>query len=72
LILAAQGTEHMLKIRFKRAQDEGQLSSDMNSDNLAAYFVTLIRGLSMQAKAGASRADLQSVVSMAMKVWPQM
>ena len=72
LIMAAQGTEHMLKIRFQRAQDEGQLPSEMNTDTLAAYFVTLIRGLSMQAKAGASRADLQSVLTMAMKVWPQL
>ena len=41
-------------------------------DALAAYYTTVLHGLSIQARDGASRKTLASVVECAMSVWDQM
>jgi AcrR family transcriptional regulator len=62
--------EKLLARRLKRARSEGDLPSDANPVDLARYIVTVVRGLGVQAAGGASHAELQRVVQVAMKSWP--
>lgn len=59
----------MLQRRLDRARQEGQLPEDTDIATLAAYFNTLVLGLSVQARAGASRGALFDVVDQAMARW---
>jgi AcrR family transcriptional regulator len=68
---ALRGGELALRQRLQRAQAEGQLSADVDTAALAAYFGTVMSGLGVQAKAGATRAKLETVVRAAMQAWPE-
>jgi AcrR family transcriptional regulator len=56
--------------RLKKAKAEGELPNDVNPADLARFYVTILRGLGIQATTGATRAELQRVVETAMKAWP--
>jgi AcrR family transcriptional regulator len=43
----------------------------MSADQAAFFVATLIHGMAVQAKSGASRKDLLSLVKSAMLVWPE-
>jgi AcrR family transcriptional regulator len=64
-------SEHLLYARLLRAQEEGELAPSVNIAGLARYFSTILRGMSVEASAGATRAQMQSVVDLAMSAWPQ-
>ena len=68
---ALHGGELALRQRLQRAQADRHLSSDVDAAALAAYFGTVMSGLGVQAKAGASRAKLEAVVRAAMQAWPE-
>lgn len=68
---AMQGNEVLLKDRLTRAQRDGQLPEGTHMDGLAALFSTLIAGIAVFAKGGASRAKLDKVIDAAMAAWPQ-
>lgn len=70
LCTALRAGAERLACRLARAQREGQLAADASVDALATYFNTLIAGLGVQAKGGASRALLRAVVDAAMGSWP--
>ncbi|HMS03461.1 MAG TPA: TetR/AcrR family transcriptional regulator [Gemmatimonadaceae bacterium] len=59
-----------LACRLARAQRDGQLAATASVETLATYFNTLIAGLGVQAKGGASRDALRAVVDAAMLGWP--
>jgi AcrR family transcriptional regulator len=63
--------ETALRERLERAKDEGDLPADADPADLARYVMTMAQGMAVQAKAGASRADLHRVVEMALRAWPQ-
>ena len=67
---AVQGSEARLHRQFIRAQRDGQLSSDINASDLAAFFTSLLVGLGVLAKSGAKRAKLDAVIGAAMNAWP--
>lgn len=56
--------------RLQRARREGALAASVDIAALATYFNTVIAGLGIQAKGGASRAALGDVVRAAMRAWP--
>ncbi len=56
--------------RLERGVQEGELSADTDVEALAAYCVALIQGLSVQARDGASRAELNAIIDIAMKSFP--
>ncbi len=64
-------SEHMLRARLLRAQAEGELGSDVDIAALSRFFSTILRGMSVEASGGASRAHLQSVIDLAMAAWPE-
>ncbi|WP_411280441.1 hypothetical protein [Gemmatimonas sp.] len=64
------GSADALESRFRRAVIEGQLSPDPEPRLLAAYVSTIMFGLSVQARGGASAEALRQVVCTAMRAWP--
>lgn len=66
---ALQASGAVLERRLARALAEGQLPSDADVSALASYLSALVLGMSVQARAGASRATLFGVVDEAMARW---
>ncbi|HMH93195.1 MAG TPA: hypothetical protein VK586_19185 [Streptosporangiaceae bacterium] len=44
-------------------------ASPAGLDGIARYFTTVVQGLSVQARDGASRADLEAIITCAMAAW---
>ena len=66
---ALQNTETLLEQRLLKAQCDGQLLKDTNIQYLCKLFTTLIAGLAVQAKCGASKRTLNMVVTVTMEAW---
>lgn len=49
---------------------DGELHADCDAAALAAFYATVIQGMSLQARDGATRAELQRVAGAAMLAWP--
>ena len=64
------GAEAAVCRRLCRAIEEGELPREVNAAKLAKYIVTVLWGLSVQAAGGATREELESVASFAMRAWP--
>ncbi|WBO23433.1 TetR/AcrR family transcriptional regulator [Sphingomonas abietis] len=56
--------------RFERAKQEGDLPAELEPEALTHYLIALLQGLSVQAGAGMSCADLGRMVDTALVVWP--
>jgi AcrR family transcriptional regulator len=70
-LIAYRGNfETTLINRFELAKAQGDLSSDVNSKQLAKYIATIHQGMSVQATSGATREELLAIVAMALKNWP--
>jgi AcrR family transcriptional regulator len=64
----AQSSE--IKERLIRGVRDGDLVASMESlSAIARYYTTVMHGLSIQARDGASRAELETVVTLAMAAW---
>ena len=64
-------SEKMLRKRLLRARAEGELAPNVDIAALSRFYSTILRGMSVEASGGASRARLQSVIDLAMAAWPQ-
>jgi AcrR family transcriptional regulator len=62
--------EAAVRRRFERAVADGELASAADAERLAAFLMTVIWGMSVQAAGGASRADLGRAAEVAMACWP--
>ncbi len=71
LILRRAEGEGAIRQRLKRAKSEGDLPHDSNPADLARYIATVIQGMAVQAAGGASRSELQQVIQMALRAWPE-
>ena len=56
--------------RFQQAKADGDLPQAIDPEALARYLGALLQGLSVQAKNGASRQELVTLVDTALMVWP--
>jgi hypothetical protein len=56
--------------RFDRAQLDGDLPADVDTQALASYLVALSNGISVQANSGIGRAALSRTVEFALSTWP--
>lgn len=56
------------KARFTQAQKDGQLNDSQSPEVLAEYFVTVIHGMAMRAKDGATREQLSNTIKLAIKI----
>jgi AcrR family transcriptional regulator len=55
--------------RLARGVADGDLTATADLDAIARYYTTVVQGLSIQARDGASRADLEAVITCAMAAW---
>lgn len=70
-LIAYRGNfEAALANRFDFAKTQGDLSSNVNSKQLAKYIATIHQGMSVQATSGVTREELLTIVGMALKNWP--
>ena len=65
-----KSSRNALIARLQDYQKEGDLPADIDPEALARYMTAVLQGLSVQAGAGASVEELQSLVDMAMRTWP--
>jgi AcrR family transcriptional regulator len=63
--------EAALRERFERAKAEGDLSVGADPEDLARYVMAVMHGMSVQSAGGASRAELQGVIDLSLRAWPQ-
>ena len=60
----------MLKARIDRGIREGDVPEGTDAAALTDFYVTIIAGMSMRARDGASRKSLLATVANAMRLWP--
>lgn len=70
LIDARANGEMLLRDRFQRAQEEGDLPESTNVAALAAFVLTVLHGMAVQAKAGFTRDALEAIIEQALSTWP--
>jgi AcrR family transcriptional regulator len=56
--------------RLHQAIALGELPQDCDPDAMAAFYMAVLQGMSVQARDGASRADLMGIAAQAMMGWP--
>ena len=66
----AQSARAALVERMQRAIDEGDFSIPVEAEAMTRYLFALLQGITVQARAGASREDLRLVADAALAVWP--
>ena len=63
-------SEATLRDRFERARSEGDLPANADPADLARYVTTVVWGMSVQARTGATREGLRRVADRALRAWP--
>lgn len=58
-----------LRDRLERGITDGDLPAGTNTTALAAYYTTVLHGLAIQARDGASHGTLEAIVDHAMAAW---
>jgi AcrR family transcriptional regulator len=61
--------QELMRARLEQASDAGELPAGAGVEALAAYFNTVLEGLSIQARDGASRETMHAIVDCAMAAW---
>ncbi|WP_437733932.1 TetR/AcrR family transcriptional regulator [Sorangium sp. So ce1335] len=64
-----RGAQDELQRRLDRGVAEGDVPAGTDTAALAAFYTTVLNGLSLQARDGASREALQAIVDCAMAAW---
>lgn len=70
LIDKRRETTEDIRRRLERGVAEGDLPPDTDSAALAGFYTTVLYGLSIQARDGASLAELTASIDCAMAAWP--
>jgi hypothetical protein len=72
LLIASRLAGHAaIRERFERARAEGDLPADADPMALTHYIGAVVCGMAVLAASGATRKDLERVVEMTMRAWPQ-
>ena len=67
-----RGAVDVLAARIRRGISEGDVPKGADASAMAAFYMTLIQGMSIQARDGATKKQLQATVDAAMAVWDGM
>ena len=59
----------MLRERLVRAQHEGQLDAGTDVDTMVRFFVAVMSGMAVQARAGATYEELCTTAELAARLW---
>ena len=70
VIEARKPSAQALVDRFERARGEGDLPMHIEPAGLARHLLAIMQGISVQASSGASCADLQTLVTTSLQLWP--
>lgn len=70
LIAARAVGESALVDRLEQARRDGDLPENANCHALAAFVMTMLSGMAVQARTGADRATLDAVAEQALSTWP--
>ncbi|CAM2173151.1 TetR/AcrR family transcriptional regulator [Burkholderia orbicola] len=70
LIGMREGTVDALRERLAQGVATGEIAAHANLDAIARYYVTVQQGMSIQARDGASRRDLEAIAQAALAAWP--
>jgi AcrR family transcriptional regulator len=60
-----------IRKRFERARAEGDLPADANPKDLTKYIGAVVCGMAVLAASGATRKDLERVIALTMRAWPE-
>jgi AcrR family transcriptional regulator len=60
-----------IRERFERARAEGDLPPDADPKALTHYIGTVVCGMAVLAASGATRTELERVIELTMRAWPQ-
>ena len=63
--------ESVLRERFEKAVQAGDLPPSTDLCSLARYIVSVLTGMGVQAVAGASQADLEAIAAVALMAFPE-
>jgi len=59
-----------LRARLAAAAAEGELPDSADIEHLSRFYLSVFEGMAIQARDGASRAELRGVAATAMAAWP--
>jgi AcrR family transcriptional regulator len=62
-------TFELIRARLERGVEAGELPPGTDVEALAAYYNTVLEGLSIQARDGASRETMHAIIDCAMATW---
>jgi AcrR family transcriptional regulator len=65
-----QAAQAAIQVRLEAGKAAGELPADTDTAALAAFFAMVIQGMAVQARDGASKARLTSLVELALQAWP--
>ena len=60
----------ILRSRLETAVAKGELPASTDIDGLSRFYLSVFQGMAVQAKDGATSAELRSVAAAAMAAWP--
>jgi len=66
----AQSARAAMIERMQRAIDEGDFNQPVTAEAITQYMTAVLQGISVQAGAGATRAQLQQVAEATLAIWP--
>ena len=61
--------QHLILQRLQRGVEDGDLPADIDLKPIATFYSTVINGLAILARDGATRKDLKTTVESAMAAW---
>ncbi|QEI08917.1 TetR/AcrR family transcriptional regulator [Pigmentiphaga aceris] len=70
VVAGRNGALAALEARLRRAVNEGELPASLNVEGTARMFLGVQQGMSVQARDGASQAELEAMAEAAMRAWP--
>ncbi|HMC15786.1 MAG TPA: TetR/AcrR family transcriptional regulator [Albitalea sp.] len=65
-----EASEAGIRSRIKQGIRDGELPPDTDAATLANFYTTVFQGMSIQARDGATRANLLAIARTAMRAWP--
>jgi AcrR family transcriptional regulator len=72
IVIASRLAGHAaIRERFERARAEGDLPPDADPKALTHYIGTVVCGMAVLAASGATRGELERVIELTMRGWPQ-
>lgn len=69
--MRCEGNE-MIRQRLQRAVEEGELSKDLPLADIAGFYTTVMHGLAVRARDGATKPEMLTAVDGAMAAWPSL